>query len=167
MINEEQKENYQAIVYKNLKLFLLTVMLSKVPPQRSEALRSFTVSELKIENYNTVFFIKHHKTMEKYGPITLCLPSQYYKYVQSYLKLLKSYANSDYFFVNESGYQDFQLTNQFKKLCYGKFKCIVTIQDMRPIFITHASKDLNMTEMYQLSERMYHSFDIYTSVFRM
>jgi hypothetical protein len=58
------------------------------------------------------------------------------------------------------------LTNRFEAITHAKFGVDVNIRDCRSIYVNYAKDHLNITQMYELSRQMCHSFNMQQSQYR-
>ncbi|ETN06466.1 hypothetical protein PPTG_12588 [Phytophthora nicotianae INRA-310] len=69
-------------------------------------------------------------------------------------------------FIKANGKADTYLTRHFQRITQREFQVDVSIRDCRSIFINHAKKLFDLTEMYELSRQMCHSFQMQQSEYR-
>jgi hypothetical protein len=156
------------LIYSKYRNFILVAMLVGIPPQRLEVFNSISITSIKIRFGYTGLSIKDHKTAYKYGPVQIVLPPSYYKEFQIYLELRNKISQDTCknIFVNKKGEQEKNLTKIFKRLMYAKFKKTVTVRDCRSLYVTYMSKHLSLTQMYSLSQQMFHSFQTQQEIYR-
>ncbi|KAF1314915.1 hypothetical protein FI667_g16379, partial [Globisporangium splendens] len=123
--------------------------------------------EIKIVNGFVVMTVKRHKTYHFYGPVVVVLPPRFTSDFEVYLQHRDNLARSgcSSLFIDRRGEQEPYLTKRFQKLVYMKFGKVVSIRDCRSIYVTKASKELNMQQLYSLSRQMYHSFQTQQTIY--
>jgi hypothetical protein len=155
-------------IYSNYRNFILVAMLVGIPTQRAEVFNTIHVTSIKVRHRYTGLSIKDHKTAHKYGDVQVVLPPLYHDDFQRYLLLRKKITKGgcQNLFVNKKGEAEKRLTNIFKRLMYRKFQKCVTIRDCRSLYVTYMSKHLTLTQMYALSQQMFHSFQTQQEIYR-
>jgi hypothetical protein len=154
--------------YMAFRNYFLVVLLFSIPPQRLQVFNMIKREEIKIVNGFVVMTVKRHKTYHIYGPVVVVLPPRFAADFEVYLQHRDHLARSDCssLFIDRRGEQEPYLTKRFQKLVYQKFGKVVTIRDCRSIYVTKASKLLDMQQLYSLSRQMYHSFQTQQLIYR-
>ncbi|KAF1314289.1 hypothetical protein FI667_g13405, partial [Globisporangium splendens] len=132
------------IAFRN---YFLVVLLFSIPPQRLQVFNMIKREEIKIVNGFVVMTVKRHKTYHIYGPVVVVLPPRFTSDFEVYLQHRDNLARSG---------------------CSSLFidRRVVSIRDCRSIYVTKASKELNMQQLYSLSRQMYHSFQTQQTIYR-
>ncbi|KAF1326511.1 hypothetical protein FI667_g8412, partial [Globisporangium splendens] len=154
--------------YIPFRNYFLVVLLFSIPPQRLQVFNMIKREEIKIVNGFVVMTVKRHKTYHIYGPVVVVLPPRFTSDFEVYLQHRDNLARSgcSSLFIDRRGEQEPYLTKRFQKLVYMKFGKVVSIRDCRSIYVTKASKQLNMQQLYSLSRQMYHSFQTQQTIYR-
>ncbi len=154
--------------YESYRSFFLVLLLFGTPPQRLQVYENVNVDEIRYRDNLTIMSLADHKTSHTYGTLFVVIPSRYYDHVQRFLSLREKIARPEVksLFVNNLGYPEKYLTRRFSAQVLDKFGVPVSIRDCRSIYVTYMNQRSTMTEMYELSRRMYHSFQVQQEVYR-
>ncbi|KAL4145770.1 hypothetical protein PRNP1_011646 [Phytophthora ramorum] len=154
--------------YETCRDYFLMVLMFGVPPQRKQFLERMEKKNIESKDKYTIIKVLNHKTERRYGPVTVLLPPAYYEHFQLFIDIWWDHRTlrTDNIFITAKGEPDTNLTRHFQRITQAEFGVDVSLRDCRSIFINHAKKRLDMTQMYELSRQMCHSFQVQQSEYR-
>lgn len=157
-------------LYLDLRNYILFALLFGVPPQRLQVFDLAKIDEVEYKDKHTVISVKKHKTASKYGAAVIVLPPFFYEEFKAFAEARSELARVKFddgrLFIGENGKPEKYLTKQFQAVVFDKFKVNVNIRDCRSIYVTHAVKSLDLTQLYELSRQMCHSFETQQIIYR-
>lgn len=120
-----------------------------------------------VDDY-TILTVLEHKTSRKYGPVVVALPPYYCEDFKLYMEHWDDLhvLLHDKLFIKRNGWPDKYLTRRFQAMTSAEFGVDVSIRDCRSIFINFAKDKMDLTQMYELSRQMCHSFQMQQSEYR-
>jgi hypothetical protein len=156
--------------------YFLLVLQYDIPPQRLQILLKLNLLDINWDHDCPIFTIEEHKTASIYGAVYVGLRPELATLLRQYISMgqqmlpkkiwysMKSNGDMPFFF-NKLGPEK-RITEIYRRIMFAHFGKIITIRDNRNLYITHASKRLKQNEMYELSRKMYHSFQTQQEVYR-
>ncbi|KAF1313700.1 hypothetical protein FI667_g17123, partial [Globisporangium splendens] len=155
-------------MYEALRDYILFALLITTPAQRLQVYNELNVDEIAYKNDYAVLALKKHKTDYKYGPVTTALPPHYLQDFKAYLEAQLDVAAlaCKNLFVGRNSKKEKYLTKRFQDIISKKYNMDIGIRDCRTLFVTWASDHLDLTQRYELSRAMCHSFQMQQSSYR-
>ncbi len=155
--------------YASCRDYILAALLIGVPPQRAQVFSSVSLRDIQRQDGHVILKVDQHKTAHVYGPVILPIPPFYTQQFEDYLVIREEFCASpdvDALFIGKDGQPEAYITKRFQAIIHSKFKCNISIRDCRSLFVTYASKHLDLTELHKLSRLMFHSFKTQQEVYR-